>query len=138
MTPSRKDVLLVGQGFQSEHALMDRLRRWGFRCHFAGNVRAARQLLSSMRIDLVLSKTHLSDGTGFGLVGVLSGLPVTVFLCLPVENSCFWLPAIDAGKECLGLPALRPSEFASVLEEIACASAVELPVNHPVPKTGAV
>jgi hypothetical protein len=37
---------------------------------------------------------------------------------LPVENSCFWLPAIDDGKECLGERALRPGEFASLLEEV--------------------
>jgi hypothetical protein len=68
---------------------------------------------------LVLSNTHLSDGTGFGLLVALDGVPVTVFLCLPVEDGCFWLPAIDGGKDCLGSPALRPSEFASALEEMA-------------------
>jgi hypothetical protein len=41
------------------------------------------------------------------------------FLCLPVENSCFWLPAVDGGKDCLGLPALLPTQFASVLGEMA-------------------
>jgi len=64
----------------------------------------------------VLSNTHPPDGTVFGLLVALADLPVTVFLRLPVENSCFWLPAIDDGKECLGLPALRPSEFARTLE----------------------
>jgi hypothetical protein len=60
------------------------------------------------------------------LLVALAGLPVTVFLCLPVENSCFWLPAIDGGTECLGLlPALRPSEFASTLVEmVRCVAAV--------------
>jgi CheY-like chemotaxis protein len=119
MTLSGKDVLLVGQSFHSAHALTERLRKWGFRCHFASNLQTACQLLSSVRVDVVLSNTHLSDGTGFGLVGTLAGLPITAFLCLPVENSCFWLPAIDGGKECLGLPALRPSEFANELEEMA-------------------
>jgi hypothetical protein len=74
--------------------------------------------LNSDPVDLVLSEAHLSDGSGFGLLVALAGLPITAFVCLPVENSCFWLPAIDDGKECLGLPALRPSEFASALEEM--------------------
>jgi CheY-like chemotaxis protein len=99
--------------------LADRLHHWGFRCHFARSIRAASDLLSSRPVDLVLCDTHLSDGTGFGLLGALAGLPVTAFLYLPVETTCFWLPAIDAGKDCLGLPALRPSEFASALEEMA-------------------
>ena len=119
MTISGRDVLLVGQSFQTASALTDRLRRWGFRCHFAGTMRTAYELLSAVGIDVVLSDTHLSDGTGFGLLRILAGLPVSAFLCLPVENSCFWLPAIDAGKECLGSPALRPSEFANALEEMS-------------------
>jgi DNA-binding NtrC family response regulator len=119
MTLSGRDVLLVGQSFQTPHGLTERLQRWGFRCHFAGNMRTARELLSSMRVDVVLSDMHLPDGTGITLLGVLAGLAVTAFLCLPVETSCFWLPAIDAGKKCLGSPALRPAEFARTLEEMA-------------------
>ena len=118
MKLSGRDVLLVGHNFYSAQALTDRLRRWKFRCHFARNKRAASDLLRSQPVDLVLSNTLLSDGTGFGLLAALGGLPVTAFLCFPVENSCFWLPAIDSGKECLGLPALRPREFATTLEEM--------------------
>jgi hypothetical protein len=118
MTLSGKEVLLVGQNLHSSLALTERLQRWGFRCHFASNMRAASDLLNSHPVDLVLSNTHLPDGTGFGLLVALAGLPVTAFLCLPVENGCFWLPAIDGGKACLGMPALRPAEFAKALEEM--------------------
>src|SRR5271156_2175699 len=119
MTLSGKNVLLVGHSFQSAHALSDRLNRWGFRCHLAGDLRAAFDLLRSGPVDLLLVNMHLSDGSGFGLLMAVAGLPVTAFLCLPVENSCFWLPAVDAGKDCLGLPALRPAEFAGALKEMA-------------------
>jgi hypothetical protein len=118
MTLSGMDVLLVGRSFKSALVLIGRLRRWGFRCHFASDFATACRSLRSLRIDMVLSNTQLSDGTGFGLLGVVAGLPVTVFLCLPVETSCFWLPAIDAGRDCLGLPALRPSEFEGALEQM--------------------
>ncbi len=119
MTLSGRDVLLVGQSFQSPNGPTNRLRRWGFRCHFAGNMRTARELLGSIRVDVVLSDMHLSDGTGIAMLGIFAGLAVTAFLCFPLETSCFWLPAIDAGKKCLGLPALRPAEFAKALEEMA-------------------
>ena len=119
MTLSGRDVLLVGRSFQTPNRLTNRLRRWGFRCHFAGNMRAARELLSSIRVDVVLSDMHLPDGTGVALLAILTGLAVTTFLCFPVETSCYWLPAIDAGKKCLGLPALRPAEFAKAMEEMA-------------------
>ena len=129
MTLSGRNVLLVGHNLHSGRALTDQLRRWGFRCYFADNMRAASDLLSSQPVDLVLTNTRLSDGTGFGLLVALDGLPVTAFLCLPVESSCFWLPAIDSGKACLGLPALRPSEFASSLEGMTRSSAAAQWIN---------
>jgi hypothetical protein len=98
MTLSGMDVLLVGQSFQTAHGLTDRLHRRGLRCHFASSMRTACKLLSSVRVDLLLSNTRLSDGTGFGLLGALAGLPVAAFLCLSVENGWFWLPAIDGGN----------------------------------------
>ena len=47
MTLSGRDVLLVGQALHGAQVLTDRLHRWGFRCHFAGNMLAASDLLSS-------------------------------------------------------------------------------------------
>lgn len=113
------DALLVGLASSGTEALPDRLRRWGFRCYRATNVRAAREVLELIGADIVLTARQLSDGTGVGLATSLAGLPVTVFVCVPLEDSCLWLPAIDCGRVCLGLPALRPSEFAGSLEEMA-------------------
>jgi response regulator RpfG family c-di-GMP phosphodiesterase len=119
MTLSGWSVILAGQNIRFSQSLTDRLHQWKFRCHLANNMRAASDLLTSHPVDLVLSDTSPSDGSGFGLFAALTGLPVTAFLCLPVENSCFWLPAIDGGKTCLGLAALRPAEIASALKEMA-------------------
>lgn len=119
MKISGRDVLLVGLGSGGAQPLSDRLRAWGFRCYLATNLQAAREVFELVGVDMVLTNTQLSDGTGVGLAASLSGLPVTVFVCVPLEDSCLWLPAIDCGRVCLGLPALRPSEFASSLEEMA-------------------
>lgn len=119
MTLAGRNVLLVGQNFQSAQTLTERLRGWKFRCHFATNVRAASEFLAVRPVDLLLSNTHLLDGTGYRLLMNLVRLPVSAYLCFPVENSCLWLPAVDGGKPCLGLPALRPLEFARALEEMA-------------------
>jgi hypothetical protein len=129
MTRFGKDILLVGQNVHSAWALTKRLRSLGFRCHFAKDMRTAFHLLNSVRVDVLLSNTHLSDGTGFRLLEALAGSPVTAFLCLPVESSCFWLPTIDGGRECLGLQAPRPSEFASILEEMALSLTAAQPAN---------
>lgn len=124
MTLSGTNVLLVGPNFQSAQTLTRRLHQWKFRCRFATNLRAATEMLSSHPIDLVLSNTRLEDGTGYHLLKTLAQLPVSAFLCLPVENGCLWLPAIDGGELCLGLPALRPLEFARTLQDMSrCLSA---------------
>lgn len=122
-------MLLVGRNFHSAQALMDRLERWGFRCHLASDMQTAFHLLSAHPFDLVLSNTHLPDGTGFGLLGTVTGLPVAAFLYLPVETDSFWLPACDDGKDCLRSPALRPSEFASAFGEIVRCLAASSSVN---------
>jgi hypothetical protein len=114
-----RDVLLVGLGSSGAQLLSDRLRGRGFRCYLASDLRAAREVFELIRIDMVLTNMQLSDGTGVGLAASLTGLPVTVFVCVPLEDSCLWLPAIDCGRVCLGLPALRPPEFASSLEGMA-------------------
>jgi len=112
-------VLLVGLGSSGARLLSGRLRGWGFRCYLATDLRAAREVFELIRVDIVLTNTRLPDGTGAGLAASLVGLPMTVFVCVPIEDSCLWLPAIDCGRVCLGLPALRPAEFASSLEEMA-------------------
>ena len=129
-----RGVLLVGQSFRSAQALEDWLKQRGFRCHFARNMREASALLNSRPVDLMLSNTHLADASGFHLLMTLTGLPVTAFLCLPVENSCVWLPAIDGGQDCLGSPALRPWEFASALLEMVRCLPAGPSVSLPVPK----
>jgi response regulator RpfG family c-di-GMP phosphodiesterase len=119
MTLFGRNVLLVGHTIHSSRKLTDRLHGWKFQCHFARGLEVAAELLTSHPVDLVLSNTYLPDGSGFSLLATVAHLPVTAFLCLPVENSCLWLPAIDGGKKCLGLPALRPREFAKALEEMS-------------------
>jgi hypothetical protein len=117
-------VLLVGQHLHRASALADRLHRWGFQSHFARDMRAASDVLNARPVNLVLRNTYLSDGSSFALLLELVGLPISAFLCFTVEKGCFWLPAIDGGMRCLGLPALTPSEFASALKQKAQGLAV--------------
>jgi response regulator RpfG family c-di-GMP phosphodiesterase len=119
MTLAGTNVLLVGQNFHRTQSLTERLHRLKFQCHFATSVRAATDFAASHPVDLVLSNAHLPDGSGYRMLMNLSNFSVSAFLCFPVENSCLWLPALNDGQRCLGLPALRPSEFAKALERMA-------------------
>ena len=132
MTKKSMDVLLVGEGFHvGAQTLPDRLRHYGFRCHFADTMRAALQCLKSRGVDVLLSQMRLPDGSGFGLVATLAGLPVTAFLSVPLEKSCVWLPAIDRGRDCWGQKMLRPADFTRALEQLAQRGSAGPLVNAP-------
>jgi hypothetical protein len=75
----------VGQVFRDAQAFGARLKRCGFRCHLASNMRAASDLSKLRPVDPVLRNTYLSDA-GFSLLTTHSAayaLPL-----LPVENGC--------------------------------------------------
>jgi hypothetical protein len=52
------------------------------------------------------------------MMAMLEGSSVNMFHMLPVEESCWWLPVLRYGENCLGTPAFRPREFTYVLAEI--------------------
>jgi hypothetical protein len=40
-----------------------------------------------------------------------------LFYSQPVEDGCWWLPALRHGQNCFGSSALRPSQFIAALDE---------------------
>jgi DNA-binding response OmpR family regulator len=97
----RMEVLLVGDGSHVDaRVLIHRLSQRGFQCHCVGTRRAAFHFLNSRAVDLVLSQMRLPDGSGFGLVAALTGLPAKAFFCLPIGDNGFWFPARDGGGDC--------------------------------------
>jgi len=117
MLPGKNRLLLVGEQFRAAPGTLERLRRWGFDCHIAPTLDAARDVLRSEAVDVVLSQERLTDGSGFQLVHALSGLPVTAYVCVAVEDGFLWVPAMEQGRACWGRPAIGPSDLARVLRE---------------------
>ena len=111
-------MLLIGENPQGSSFLAKRLQGRGCECGFAVTREAACSLLGFERFDLVLSAFRLPDGSAFSLVALLEGSISTLFFFKPVENSCWWLPALRNGRKCFGSSALLPSEFVSVLDEV--------------------
>jgi hypothetical protein len=111
-------VLLVGDSPQLFFLCQKHLERNGCECEFAECERAAREMLGQCHFDLVLS-WHTSRGTGSpSLAVLLRGSPTTLFHSLRLEVGCWWVPLLRLGEECFGAHALRPSEFASALDEV--------------------
>src|SRR5579871_6359494 len=115
---TRPKALLIGGNSHDSSHLTDHLQKRGYECGFAVTHEAACSLLGVQGFDLVLSPVRLPDGSAFSLVALLEGSISTLFFCEPVENGCWWLPALRNGRNCFGSSALLPSEFVSVLDEV--------------------
>lgn len=129
------NVLLIGETQRSFSHIAGRLEKTGCRCRFAKSYEEARRYLQTESFDLILSVAPPSDNAISSLADLLAGTPATFFYALPVEESCWWLPALRQGERCFGAPALRPSEFASLLDEVVAEiGAARLPQRKaPVP-----
>ena len=118
MDTEERIVLLVGKNMSCASCLAEWLQRLGCEYRMTASYQEARTLLEMRRFDVVLSETDLSDGNSYGLISAVTGSPTSLFFCLAVEDSYWWLPAVTQGRECLGAPALRPAEFAKMLQQI--------------------
>jgi hypothetical protein len=111
-------VLLIGENPQGSVYLAKGLQGRGCECRFAASYEEACSLLGVQPFDVVLSPSRLSAGSTLSLVALLEGSTTTLFYFQPVESGCWWLPVLRNGRNCFGSPALLPSEFAPVLDEV--------------------
>jgi hypothetical protein len=78
----------------------------------------ARHLIVTEAFELVLSVIPPRENAISTLAELLAGTQASVFYAHPVEDSCWWLPALRNGLQCLGAPALRPGEVTSLLDQL--------------------
>ena len=116
MSDARCGVLLIGESDRSFSHITRRLERHGCRCRFVNSYEQARQMLAQESFSLLLSVIPPRDNAMSLLTNMLVGSEASIYYAQPVEDSCWWLPALRQGERCFGTPALRPSEFATVLD----------------------
>lgn len=80
-----------------------------------GTLAEARTLFRDGHFDFILAEPELGDGSGMELKGAVRGRSTSLYVAFPVRDGCWWLPVVDAGHECMGQAALRPSEMVAVL-----------------------
>lgn len=112
-------VLLVGRSANSTFVLRDHLQKLGYRVSALHSCEAALQCLRQARFDIVLSEFLLSGATTYELLRQLRGKQSSLFFYIPVEDDSWWIPALSEGRDCLGAPAIRSSQLAKTLREIA-------------------
>lgn len=108
-------ALLVGKNLSRSHLLMDWLRERGVDCYSVISCLEAEALLRGHSFNVVLSEICPEDSCAAQLIQLLSGTGASLFFSLPVEDSCWWVPAVAQGEPCFGSPALRPHAFSESL-----------------------
>jgi hypothetical protein len=111
-------VLVVNETVSDASCLVTYLKKLGCQCVLFRSVRDARAVLLREQFDLVLCKFDVPGGDWHELPALLIGREVDLFYFYAVEGGCWWIPRIRHGNECRGEAALRPGEFAAVLEEL--------------------
>lgn len=110
-------VLLMGKNMRTALALQGHLQERGCECDFADSQKDALALLGSGRFHLVLGELEESKGALPQQIALAIDSGATLYYCLNVEDSCWWVPAVSVGRACWGTPALRPRDFSRVLDE---------------------
>lgn len=118
MNGSAPRALLVGESLSRSSCLVGSLQEKGVECTSVASCGEAQALLETQAFDLVLSELCPPDGCAARLIQCLVGSSATMFYLLPVEDSCWWLPAVEQGQPCFGSPGLRPHAFTLVLNAI--------------------
>ncbi len=108
-------VLLLGDHAPSE-ALLKHFERHACECSFANTIEESREFFRTREFDLVLSTCRVSDA--LQIIRSPEGGSFTAFCAFPVEEGYWWLPLMNKGRKSMGEPALRPKEFAGVLDRI--------------------
>lgn len=68
--------------------------------------------------SLILLDSSVPSNQRKQLASELIGSEASIFYTFPVENGCWWLPALRRGRDCHGAPAFRRNEFPLELERI--------------------
>ena len=131
-------VLLVGEARNNFSGLARRLEARACECRFVASYNEALTLLSSEGFDLMVAIAPLPPGTISSLSSSLAGSRTTFFCAQPVEDGCWWLPIYRSGELCLGAPALRPSEFAALVDAFVEARRLQREIDLSYHKTGIV
>lgn len=116
MSQENIHVLLLGESEMGSAYLARRLEQLGCQSWFARTTEESLALSNGHEFRLFLSTKPLQRNCP--VVARLSASGCDIFYCYPVEEGCWWLPLRVDGRDCLGSPALRPSEFMGLLDQV--------------------
>lgn len=127
MNSAVAEVLFVGD-YPVPSASLARLLS-SLRCEWR-YVTSSEKALTAMEerhFRVVLSKSKLADGSGRRLIPAVQSASGWLFLSFPVEDGCWWIPVVEAGRRSVEAMALHSRDFHSALEKIVKSMVVDAP-----------
>jgi hypothetical protein len=111
-------VLLVGRNGSWGTTVLKALGKCRSELFYAAPETVTPEYVRKGAYHLILLDSTVSPDQRKQLTSELAGLEASIFYTFPVENGCWWLPALRHGQDCHGAPAFRRSEFPFELERI--------------------
>lgn len=112
------NVLLVGRNGSWGTLVLKPLEKFDSELSFVPPGTVTPEYVRKGAYNLVLLDSTVSPEQRRQLTSELRGSNVSIFYTFPVENGCWWLPALRRGQNCHGAPAFRRNEFPFELERI--------------------
>ena len=109
-------VLLIGHRMSWGWSVIATLEQLGCKLSFLTAEESSSPSARLASFDVILGSSNCNHR--FHRSPSLAGSRTTVFYLYPVEDGCWWLPALRLGVDCYGSPALRPSELALYLKQM--------------------
>jgi hypothetical protein len=116
MAYERARVLLLGERAMGASMIRRRLQQLGCSCWFSVSVEEGMALWDSHAFHLIICIGGIRQA--LSMIAHMGRTNCNIYCSYPLENSCLWVPLMANGRECLGTPALRPSEFLEVLGNV--------------------
>jgi len=112
------NVLLVGRNGSWGTLVLRPLEKFGGELSFAAPEIVTPEYVRRGAYNLILLDSTVPPEHRRQLASELIGSGVSIYYSFPVENGCWWLPALRRGQDCHGAPAFRRSDFPTELERI--------------------
>lgn len=111
-------VLLVGRNGSWSSSILRTLEKMESELSYAVPQAVTAEFVRNGGYHLVLLDSSVTAEQRRRLTVELAGTRASIFYTFPVENGCWWLPALRRGRDCHGCPAFRRNEISEEIERV--------------------
>jgi CheY-like chemotaxis protein len=111
-------ILVVGSCSTGFSAALLCLAAHGWTPSVVRGLEEAVDALEKSRFDVVLSAELLPDGSGYDLAQAVARQASTLWVGVPLSESCLWLPVVEHGRKVLGRRAFNARVIEAELEAL--------------------